>query len=106
MDLGPLVPIAAMGVGLGWGIIGLKRKQLDIVARRATAEASSERAQKLELEQRVRVLEKIVTDGGLQTAAQIEALRERETDELRSGRKPTALSREIDALASDKGGNV
>ncbi len=77
MDLGPLVPIAAMGVGLGWGIIGLKRKQLDIVARRATEEAASERSQKMELEQRVRVLEKIVTDGGLQTAAQIEALRER-----------------------------
>ena len=50
MDLGPLVPIAAMGVGLGWGIIGLKRKQLDIIARRATDEAASERAQKHMLE--------------------------------------------------------
>ena len=30
---------------------------------------------KLELEARVRVLEKIVTDGGFETAAQIEALR-------------------------------
>jgi hypothetical protein len=77
MDLGPLVPIAAMGVGLGWGVIGLKRKQLDIIARRATEEAASQRTQKEQLEQRVRVLEKIVTDGGLQTAAQIEALRER-----------------------------
>jgi hypothetical protein len=76
MDLGPLVPIAAMGVGLGWGIIGLKRKQLDVIARRATEEAATERSQKHKLEQRVRVLEKIVTDGGLQTAAQIEALRE------------------------------
>jgi len=43
MDLGPLVPIAAMGVGLGWGIIGLKRKQLDVIARRATDEASGTR---------------------------------------------------------------
>jgi len=68
MDLGPLVPIAAMGVGLGWGIIGLKRKQLDVIARRATDEAASERSQKLELEKRVRVLEKIVTDNGYQTA--------------------------------------
>lgn len=83
MDLGPLIPIAAMGVGLGWGIIGLKRKQLDIIARRATEEAASERSQKVQLEQRVRVLEKIVTDGGLQTAAQIEALRERESEQLR-----------------------
>ena len=77
MDLGPLVPIAAMGVGLGWGIIGLKRKQLDVIARRATEEAATERAQKQQLEQRVRVLEKIVTDNGYETAAQIEALRER-----------------------------
>jgi cob(I)alamin adenosyltransferase len=30
----------------------------------------------MELEERVRVLEQIVTDGGAQTAAQIEALRE------------------------------
>ena len=30
-----------------------------------------------ELEERVRVLEQIVTDGGAQTAAQIEALRDR-----------------------------
>ena len=90
MDLGPLVPIAAMGVGLGWGIIGLKRKQLDIIARRATDEAASERAQKVELEKRVRVLEKIVTDNGYQTAAQIEALRDRE-------REP---------LTMDKGGNA
>jgi len=81
MDLGPLVPIAAMGVGLGWGVIGLKRKQLAILARRATEEAATERSQKEQLERRVRVLEKIVTDGGLQTAAQIEALREQEADE-------------------------
>jgi hypothetical protein len=81
MDLGPLVPIAAMGVGLGWGVIGLKRKQLDIIARRATEEAANERGQKEQLEKRVRVLEKIVTDGGLQTAAQIEALRDQESDE-------------------------
>jgi len=83
MDLGPLVPIAAMGVGLGWGIIGLKRKQLDVIARRATDEAASERSQKHELEKRVRVLEKIVTDNGYQTAAQIEALREHESEQLR-----------------------
>jgi len=70
-----------MGVGLGWGVIGLKRKQLDIIARRATEEAANERGQKEQLEKRVRVLEKIVTDGGLQTAAQIEALRDQESDE-------------------------
>ena len=66
MDFGPLVPIAAMGVGLGWGIIGLKRKQLDVIARRSTDEAATERAQKEQLEQRVRVLEQIVTEAVVQ----------------------------------------
>jgi hypothetical protein len=36
------------------------------------------RAQVQQLQDRLRVLERIVTDGGVQTAAQIEALRERE----------------------------
>ena len=87
MDFGPLVPIAAMGVGLGWGIIGLKRKQLDVIARNATEEAASERSEKMQLEQRVRTLEKIITDGGLQTAAQIEALREQPERDLAGGER-------------------
>ena len=36
------------------------------------------RGQVQQLQERIRVLERIVTDGGVQTAAQIEALRERE----------------------------
>jgi hypothetical protein len=36
------------------------------------------RTQVTQLQDRIRVLERIVTDGGVQTAAQIEALRERE----------------------------
>lgn len=36
------------------------------------------RKQVTQLQDRIRVLERIVTDGGVQTAAQIEALRERE----------------------------
>jgi len=52
-----------------------KEKQLEMNAR-ATAERAAEYAvSNKELEQRVRVLEQIVTDGGAQTAAQIEALR-------------------------------
>jgi hypothetical protein len=38
-----------------------------------------------ELEQRVRVLEQIVTDGGAQTAAQIEALRGRPVAKMEEG---------------------
>ena len=47
-----------------------------------------------ELEQRVRVLEQIVTDGGAQTAAQIEALRgspSRRSSRLASGKEPGGL---------------
>ena len=36
------------------------------------------RTQVTQLQDRIRVLERIVTDGGVQTAAQIEALRERD----------------------------
>jgi energy-converting hydrogenase Eha subunit H len=54
-----------------------KEKQLEVNAR-ATAERAAEyAASNKELEQRVRVLEQIVTDAGAQTAGQIEALRER-----------------------------
>jgi hypothetical protein len=36
------------------------------------------RSQVQQLQERIRVLERIVTDGGVQTAAQIEALRDRD----------------------------
>jgi TolA-binding protein len=39
------------------------------------------RSQVQQLQDRIRVLERIVTDGGVQTAAQIEALRDRDTIE-------------------------
>ena len=42
------------------------------------AENARLRHQVQQLQDRIRVLERIVTDGGVQTAAQIEALRERD----------------------------
>lgn len=53
----------------------LKEKQLDSESRLAAEKAAQYATANNELEQRVRVLEQIVTDGGLHTAAQIEALR-------------------------------
>jgi hypothetical protein len=41
-------------------------------------ENSRLRGQVQQLQERIRVLERIVTDGGVQTAAQIEALRDRD----------------------------
>ena len=55
----------------------LRERQLDSDIRLAAEKAAQYAASNAELEARVRVLEKIVTDGGIETAAQIEALRDR-----------------------------
>jgi hypothetical protein len=52
-----------------------REKQLEAEAMLTAEKAAQYAASNAELEARVRVLEKIVTDGGLETAAQIEALR-------------------------------
>ena len=52
-----------------------REKQLQAETSLAAEKAAQYAASNTELEQRVRVLEQIVTDGGAQTAAQIEALR-------------------------------
>lgn len=54
-----------------------KEKQLEVNARMAAERAAEYAVANRDLEQRVRVLEQIVTDAGAQTATQIEALRER-----------------------------
>jgi hypothetical protein len=55
----------------------LKEKRLEVEAGLAIEKAAQYAASNAELEARVRILEQIVTDGGMQTAAQIEALRDR-----------------------------
>ncbi len=52
-----------------------KEKQLEIQARMTAEKAAEYATSNSALEQRVRVLEQIVTDRGAETAAQIEALR-------------------------------
>ena len=54
----------------------LREKKLEVEANLAAEKAAQYASRSMELEARVRVLEKIVTDGGAQTAAQIEALRD------------------------------
>jgi hypothetical protein len=53
----------------------LREKKLEVEALNAAEKAAQYASRSHELEERVRVLEQIVTDGGAQTAAQIEALR-------------------------------
>ncbi|MBA2466480.1 MAG: hypothetical protein H0V46_02605 [Sphingomonas sp.] len=54
----------------------LKEKKLEVEGGLAIEKAAQYAASNAELEARVRILEKIVTDGGIQTANQIEALRD------------------------------
>ncbi len=70
-----LIPLAAIGIAPFKMWLRLKERQMEAQTS-LTAEKSAQYAAHTErLEARVRVLEQIVTDGGVQTAAQIEALR-------------------------------
>ena len=53
-----------------------REKRLEVEAMSAAEKAAQYASRSSELEQRVRVLEQIVTDRGAETAAQIEALRD------------------------------
>ena len=71
-----LIPLAAIGIAPFKMWLRVKEKQISSQSELA-AEKSAQYAQHMErFEQRLRVLEQIVTDGGVQTAAQIEALRD------------------------------
>ena len=53
----------------------LKERRLELETTIAAEKAAQYAASNTQLETRIRVLEQIVTDGGVETAAQIEALR-------------------------------
>ena len=55
----------------------LKEKRIEVDAIAAAEKAAQYAVSNAKLEERVQVLEQIITDGGMQTAAQIEALREK-----------------------------
>lgn len=76
MDFGDLIPVAAILAGVAFSWIGLKHRELKMKNRHITVEAERESAEKKRLEARLAVLERIVTDRGLETAEQIEALRD------------------------------
>ena len=76
MDLGPLIPIVGILAGLGFFWIAFRYKQLQVESRTAERAEVLHAEEKKRLEKRLAVLERIVTDRGLQTAEQIEALRE------------------------------
>ncbi|MDP4575934.1 hypothetical protein Q9K02_12350 [Qipengyuania sp. G39] len=63
----------------------LEEKRLNATASRSAEEAARHATQVAELEQRVQVLERIVTDKGYDVAAQIEALRDTKSHEEGTG---------------------
>ncbi|MFN4134524.1 MAG: hypothetical protein ACK4G2_02650 [Novosphingobium sp.] len=78
-EIGALIPVVALCIPIV-AIWTKHRQKIAEMQIRATAELSAEKAAQYaqhtrELEERVRVLERIVTDKGFDTAAQIEALR-------------------------------
>ena len=83
MDFSALIPVAGISAGVAIMWIGYKYQELKVVGRKATEEAARESAEKKRLEARLAVLERIVTDRGIQTADQIEALRQAEPETLR-----------------------
>jgi len=70
------LPVAAI-LYMAHRFFNVREKKLDVEARLVAEKAAQYAARTNELEQRVRVLEQIATDAGVETAAQIEALRER-----------------------------
>jgi len=71
-----LIPLAAIGIAPFRMWLRIKEKQIEAQSSLAAEKTAQYAAHVERIEARLRVLEQIVTDGGIQTAAQIEALRE------------------------------
>lgn len=84
MNFAPLIPIAGIlsGVAIMWIIY--KIMALRVVGQKAQEEAARESAEKKKLEARLAILERIVTDRGIQTAEQIDALLDRQPTRIDS----------------------
>ncbi|WP_395330986.1 hypothetical protein WBP06_01075 [Novosphingobium sp. BL-8H] len=81
----PLAPFIVGGIAI-WTRHQHKMAELQI---KATAEKAAQYATNArELEERVRVLERIITDGGYDTALQIEALRDVRMGDQRAVEEP------------------
>jgi len=72
-----LIPLAAIGIAPFKMWLKVKERQIETQSNLAAEKSAQYAAHVERIEARLRVVEQIVTDGGAQTAAQIEALRER-----------------------------
>ncbi len=72
-----LIPLAAIGIAPFKMWLRVKEKQIEAQTSLAAEKSAQYAAHVERIEARLRVLEQIVTDRGVETAAQIEALREK-----------------------------
>jgi hypothetical protein len=80
------IPIAGMIYAYHEKKLKLRQKELDVLGRRA-AQDSADHAARIEwLEERMGVVERIVTDRGLSLSDEIERLRDRPVREIRDRR--------------------
>lgn len=74
MGVTVLIPLAGIAGGVAIMWICYKVLELRVIGRKANEQIARETAEKKRLEARVAILERIVTDRGIETAAQIDAL--------------------------------
>ncbi len=85
-DFAELIPIVALSIPLMAIWTRHQRKMAEIQAESTAEKAALYATNNAEMEERIRVLERIITDGGYDTALQIEALRDqREVEARRDG---------------------
>ncbi len=75
-----LIPLAAIAAGVMKKWLSIKEREIEAVTHQFAEKAAQYAAQTERLEQRVRVLERIVTDKGIVVAEEIERLRDRSTN--------------------------
>ena len=99
--MGELIPIVAILMVFGIPMLAIwtkHRKEMMQMQANTTAEKAAQyAASNKELEDRVRVLERIVTDGGYDVATQIEALRDQRRVESKLGTGRTSAATEQDS---------
>jgi hypothetical protein len=103
MDLAILIPLAPflMVIGIVWvrSQAKLEEKRIAVTAENSAEKAAQYASRIAEMEDRIQVLERIVTDRGYDVALQIEALRDQRQVEERLG--DGRLGQEIERLRKD-----
>ena len=99
--MGELIPIVAILMVFGIPMLAIwtkhRKEMMELQARTTAERAAQYAANNKELEDRVRVLERIVTDRGYDVATQIEALRDQRRVESKLGTGRTSAATEQDS---------